>query len=735
MAENNLAAAVATFTEEARELIEQMEDILLRAEEGECGEEDMAALFRCAHTIKGSGGLFGLDEVVRFTHVVENVLDRLRKGAIQFSSELITLLLESQDQIATLVAASLGDGIPDEAKARSDALIARLQAWTDAGGNSATAPPPAGKVAVTEAEVEAVAASGGKTHGSEHWHISLRFSRKVFCDGMDPLGFVHYLTKLGTLSHLETITEALPDLDGADPESCYLGFEIALRSDTTKQEIEAVFEFLDNNVTLRILPPHSKADEYIQLIQQMSEEGDSRLGEILVACGTLTQKELEEALLLQHQRADQTRIGEILVENRSVEPVVVEEAVAKQRRHIEKRAAEVKSIKVPSDRLDALINRVGELVIAGSGTFAQATRANRPELLESASLLLSLVEDIRDMTLALRMVPIGEVFSRFPRVVRDVSKELGKKIELTITGAESELDKSMIERLGDPLMHLLRNSMDHGIEPAEQRLLAGKPETATVSLNAYHESGTIIVEVSDDGRGLDAARILAKAREKGLVADGTGLSEQDIFRLILAPGFSTAEQVTNLSGRGVGMDVVRANVEAMRGTLDIQSALGQGTTIRLCLPLTLAIIDGFHVGVGNGNFIVPLDLVVECVELPAGTENVDYMELRDEAMPFIRLRQLFGEAGAAQARQRVVVVRFAGRRLGLVVDRIFGKCQTVIKPLGPLFEEVPCVSGSTILGGGEVALIIDVAQLAQDVASRANRRPARIGAGDTAMTN
>ena len=351
-------------------------------------------------------------------------------------------------------------------------------------------------------------------------------------------------------------------------------------------------------------------------------------------------------------------------------------------------------------------------MIAGAGNYAQASRIKESKMLESASLMITLVERIRDMTLGLRMVPIGEVFSRFPRVVRDVSKELGKQIELTIFGADAELDKSMVEKIGDPLMHLIRNSMDHGIETIEERIAAGKPEQGTVSLNAYHESGAIIVEVSDDGKGLNPERILRKAIENGLITEEEQLSEDEIFRLILVPGFSTAEKITQLSGRGVGMDVVKSSIESMRGTIDIQSTIGQGTTIRLCLPLTLAIIDGFHVGVGESHFIVPLDTVIECVDLPIGTYTGDYIEQRDKALPLIRLSKLLkGGRQAVGLRQRVVIIRFGARRAGLVVDRIHGKCQTVIKPLGPLFKKVHCVSGSTILGDGEVALILDVAEL------------------------
>lgn len=717
----NIAKALGTFEEEARELIAEMEAILLRAESEIADGDDLAALFRCAHTIKGSGGLFGLDEVVRFTHVVENVLDRLRKGTIRFSTELISLLLESQDQIAALVDAALNKAGTEELNLRSDSLIVRLREWAEPQDKGQVASSPS-----VEATGDIVFPSAGGQIGADHWHLSLRFGPSVLRDGMDPLTFISYLSNYGEIRHVETVTEQLPQLDQADAEICYLGFEVALHSQASKKDLEGVFEFVTDNSTIRIFPPHTRTDEFIQLIES-SPAGEGLLGEILVACGTLTQKELDQALLSQKDQ-DNKRLGDILVESKAVEPAVVEAAANKQRRHEEKKANEAKSIKVPSERMDALIDHIGELVIAGAGMAAKACGINSSELHEAASHLLSLVEGVRDMTLRLRMVPIGEVFSRFPRVVRDVSRELGKDIDLEITGADAELDKSMVEKLGDPLMHLIRNSMDHGIESREDRLVAGKPEHGIVRLNAYHESGTIVVEVSDDGKGLNPAKILAKAQENGLVPVGATLSEQDIFRLILEPGFSTAEKVTNLSGRGVGMDVVRSNVESMRGTLDIQSREGLGTTMRICLPLTLAIIDGFHVGVGHSHFIVPLDMVVECVEFPPELATAEYMELRDEAVPFVVLRRLFEETGPAQLRPRVVVVRFGGRRIGLVVDRIFGKCQTVIKPLGPLFEEVPCVSGSTILGSGDVALIIDVAQLAYDVVNRQieqTRRPTR----------
>lgn len=705
--------ALNTFFDESRDLLADMETILLYAESAALEGDEMNALFRCAHTIKGSAGMFGLEPVVRFTHEVETVLDLLRHGEIGFSSELVGLLLESRDHIARLVAA-VTSGEAQDAAAEA-ALLARLRA---ASGASMPAPAsaPAALPAVRAEPVGEVEASGGGPIGNDCWHISLRFEREVMKYGLDPLSMIQYLTNLGEITHIETLADRLPEFAVLDPEDCFLGFEIALKSDASKADIESVFEFVLDQARVAILPPHSRIDDFVALIDGLGED-KTRLGELLVACGSITESELERALVAQRSDEAQPKLGEVLVEQGAVQPAVVDAALAQQKKTEDKRAADAKSVKVPADRLDALIDQVGELVIAGAATQLQAKKAFNRELQETASNLLRLVEDVRDTALRLRMTPIGEVFSRFPRVVRDVAKELGKEIDLQISGADAELDKSMIEKIGDPLMHLVRNAIDHGIESPERRAAAGKPTRGTVSLNAFHESGSIVIEVADDGGGLDSERILRKAVEKGMVAADANPAPADIYRLILEPGFSTAEQVTNLSGRGVGMDVVRSNVEALRGTLDIDSVPGQGTTMRICLPLTLAIIDGFQVGVGHSVFILPLDSVVECIELPVDSDGADYLNLRGEVLPFLRLRQLFAVPGTAPARQNIVVVRFAGRKAGIAVDRLYGECQTVIKPLGRLFAGLGGISGSTILGSGEVALILDVAQLVHGAAA------------------
>lgn len=703
----DMSQALTTFFDESRELLTEMERILLCAEHEDFNSDQMNALFRCAHTIKGSAGMFGLEAIVRFTHEVETVLDRLRHGDFSLSPELIGLLLESRDHMANLLdSVTSGDAV--DAPTESS-IILRMQAFGNNGSVQQEAKI-SGLALSSEPEPSTSQATEEDTSDHHYWHISLRFETEILRYGFDPLSMINFLKTLGDIVHIETVSSGVPEFPALDPEQCFLGFEISFESNATKSEIANVFEFVSSMARIAILPPHSKTSEFIALIESL-EEDKTKIGELLVACGTITPEELSQALSQQSALGESRKVGEVLVAQRVVSPVVVDAALTKQKKLDEARANQAKSVKVPADRLDALIDQVGELVIAGAATQIHARRARNRELQEVASNLLRLVEDVRDTALRLRMTPIGEVFSRFPRVVRDVAKELGKDIELKISGAEAELDKSMIEKIGDPLMHLVRNSMDHGIESPELRAAAGKPARGTVSLNAYHESGSIVIEVADDGGGLNAERILSKAVEKGLVSADANLTPADIYRLILEPGFSTAEQITNLSGRGVGMDVVRSSVEALRGTLDIDSSLGAGTTIRICLPLTLAIIDGFQVGVGSSTFILPLDSVVECIELPTDADLTDYLNLRGEVLPFLRLRRRFTVEGKAPSRQNIVVVRFSGRKAGIVVDRLFGECQTVIKPLGQLFAGISGISGSTILGTGEVALILDVAQL------------------------
>ncbi|MFA7388108.1 MAG: chemotaxis protein CheA [Thiohalobacteraceae bacterium] len=709
----DLDPALRTYIAESRELLEEMEDILLRVDQEDDKQESLNAIFRAAHTIKGSAGLFGLDHIVAFTHGVESLLDKLREGAMPVTADLIALLLACRDHISDLVEPlESGMGGPgDGLMAKGEDLTTRLHAL-GVGARSALAERP-GVPSVTCADDEVVERMAGQVSG-DNWHISLRFGPQSLRDGMDPLSFLRYLTTLGEIVSVRTLDDGLPPAADMDPETCYLGFEIAFKSDADKQTIEAVFDFVREDSQIRILAPRSRIGDYIELIKALPEE-DLRLGDILVSCGSLTRAELDDALRMQSDMRAQSMdrpLGNIVVEQRMTEQPVLDAAIEKQTQVREGQTRETQSVRVDAEKLDRLINLVGELVIAGAGTALNAQASGDTVMVESVSTLTRLVEEVRDSALRLRMVQIGATFNRFQRVVRDVSAELGKEIDLVITGAETDLDKTVVEKIGDPLMHLVRNSIDHGIESPEARLAQGKPATGVLRLNAYHDSGSIVIEVADDGAGLNRERILRKAIEKGLVQEEQHLEDQDVYNLIFEPGFSTADAVTNLSGRGVGMDVVKRNIAALRGTVELESHPGRGTSFRVRMPLTLAIIDGFLVGVETSSFVVPLDMVLECVELNAASRDLsadrDYLNLRGEVLPFIRLRTLFGAEGAPPRRENVVVVQYGGNKAGLVVDRLMGEFQTVIKPLGRIFNQVRGVGGSTILGNGEVALILDV---------------------------
>lgn len=716
----------SVFIQETREQLADMESGLLRLEQNPDDHDNINAIFRAAHTIKGGSGVIECHFIEAFTHRVENLLDALRNGDRQVTPALATLLLECCDQIGRLVDVLAAESPePDaETQARGDALTDRLK---DFLGNGAV-PTDAGPSGVTVHDATvAVEASGGGIVITDSWHVSVRFGRNVLRGGMDPVSFIRYLGSLGEILGIETIADAIPPAAEMDPESCYIGFEVQLQTRASKADIERVFDFVREDCDLRILPPNSKISEYIRHIQELPED-TMRLGEILVRCGALTQAELDQGLGQQQSReaelgeAAPQPIGEILVDSRVVQKEIVDAAAAKQALVSDKKAKEARLVRVQADKLDQLIDLVGELVIAGASANLLAQRSKQGDLVEATSVLSRLVENIRDSALQLRMVQIGDTFNRFNRVVRDVSKELGKEIELVISGAETELDKTVVEKIGDPLMHLVRNSLDHGIEPAALRLERGKPACGRVALNAYHDSGCIVIEVSDDGGGLNREKILAKAQERGLVPPGQTLTDSEIANLIFEPGFSTVEKVSNLSGRGVGMDVVRRNIQALRGTVDIDSVEGEGSTFTIRLPLTLAIIDGFLVGVDKAAYVIPLDTVVECIELKSQVSDRNFLNLRGEALPFIRLRELFEIGGGGSGRESIVVVQFAGQKAGIVVDQLMGEFQTVIKPLGAMFKHLRGIGGSTILGSGEVALILDVAALVQSVTQAEERK-------------
>lgn len=714
----DLDPARQTFIAESHDLLADMEGALLQLETAPADAEAINAVFRAAHTIKGSAGVFDFTAIVEFTHVTENVLDEIRAGSVKIDADLIAVLLSCRDHIGQLVdhIARDNETISDALGTAGDELERALQTYL--------APSSVSQLPQTTAQREDISSMGNSVIAADTWHISLRFGRNVLRNGMDPLSFIRYLKTLGEIVSITTLADAMPPAAEMDPESCYLGIEIDFRGAIDKETIDGVFEFVRDDCAIGILPPGSKILDYIQLIAELPED-TTQLGDLLVGSGVLTKRELEEGLALQQQLDAQAdtlpslehtqKLGAILVGQGVVQSELVDAALNKQQAIKSHQALESNSVRVRAEKLDELITLVGELVISGAGARLIAERYGNTDLNEAHSIIGRLVEEIRDAALRLRMVPIGISFNRFNRVVRDLGRELGKDIELIISGADTELDKAMVEKISDPLMHLVRNAIDHGMESPAQRSEAGKPVRGRLQLNAYHDSGSIVIEVADDGRGLNRKKILERAVKLGLVDANQSLSDQEILNLVMEPGFSTAEEITNVSGRGMGMDVVKRNVESLHGSVSIDSVDGEGTTIAIRMPLTLAIIDGFVVGVGNSSYVIPLDMVVECLELSERDRDTmrlqNHLNLRGEALSLLRLRGVFEVEQEHSKRENVVVVSFAGRRAGIVVDRLLGEFQTVIKPLGKIFTKLQGISGSTILGTGEVALILDVQAL------------------------
>ncbi|WP_143051956.1 chemotaxis protein CheA [Allopseudospirillum japonicum] len=585
--------------------------------------------------------------------------------------------------------------LSDEVKAQGQAILARLQ---PTGNHLASKSP----TQTTEAVTAAPQLTPAEPQAAL-WLLVLDFKADAFRNGMDPLSFIRYLSTLGEIQYLLVDEQAWPPAEAFDSESCYLKFYLGLYACTQVSVLEEVFEFAEDDCTLDIIPPYTDEAVYAQVLQHANPDLQAQLTELVTQASALPEAVITQTVLEENQETTpkpQTPITPASPPTKTSSPP--------------KNTRENVSIRVDAQRLGYLINLVGELVIASAATKLMVRQHGINEADEAVATMESLVEEIRDHALQLRMVQIGDTFARFRRVVRDVSKELGKQIDLQISGGDTELDKTVVEKINDPLTHLIRNALDHGIEAPEIRRAAGKPEHGCVSLNAFHDSGHIVIQISDDGRGLDTQKIRAKAERLGLVSTDQHLSHQETLRLIFEAGLSTKEEATNLSGRGVGMDVVKRNIESLRGSVDLESEVGKGTKVSIHLPLTLAIIDGFMVGAGEEAYVLPLANVAECVELHQTSWHVQdrhYVNLRGEVLPYLSLRDFLQKETDRQQQQRresLVVVRFGRKRAGLIVDALYGELQTVIKPIGKIFQKVHAISGATILGNGEIALILDV---------------------------
>ncbi len=721
----------AAFREEAYELLSQLEDTLLELESQPKNGELINAAFRAIHTVKGSSAMFGFETISHFTHEIESALDQCRNGTLPITKDFIGLTLKARDHLKNLL--EYDEPPPPELVAFGETLLVRYREFLSGGHGihphaSASSPAGSGSPSTAKQGAIEVSPSGGPTGAGgarasdtfakggdlSTWRIFFKPKADIFTDGTKVLNLVEELASLGeaaTYAHAESI----PLLEDLAAESCFCAWDIILTTAKSENDIKDVFIFVEDHAEIRI----ERISE-----EGMDEEGRAkRLGEILIERGLVTRADLRAAL------GSQKKLGQVLVESKILSKPEVDSALVEQE-HLkkvqDKTEAAAGSIRVASDKLDALVDLVGELVTLQARLSQTSLELKDVSLASISEQFERLIAQLRDNTMSIRMLPIGSTFNKFRRVVRDLSIELGKEAELVTEGAETELDKTVIEKLGDPLVHIIRNSLDHGIERPDEREKAGKPRKGIITLSARHSGAYVLIQVSDDGKGLDRDAIYAKGLERGLIVPGQEMTDNELFLLIFAPGFSTAKAVTTVSGRGVGMDVVKREIDSLGGIVSLSTELGKGLAVTLKIPLTLAIIDGLLVRIVDEYYVVPLSSVDGCIEIHA-SELRDLGErriisYRDELVPFISLRSVFQAGGDEPEIEQIVITNSQDMRVGFVVDQVVGDYQTVIKPLGRMFRDVEGLSGATILGDGTVALILDVNRLAATVQREAGRR-------------
>jgi len=711
------------YREEAYELLAELEITLLELEENPDDDDLIDQVFRAMHTIKGSSAMFGFDAIAAFTHEVETVLDLVRSGQLAVTKELVNLALKSRDQIKSMLDS------PDVDLSKNENIIKQLK------GLSSDIKIPSAEadefipevVSDIEEDVSDIEISKNplsepdidldqmksetpkittETASTITYRIRFTPNPKLIIYGTNPFQLILDIQELGDTT-IVAQTNKIPDLFEIAPDHCYIHWDIILTTDQGIEAIRDIFIFIEDNCDLNI--------------ETIDEDGEiefgsdyKKLGQILIERKDISSDLLKQTL--QKQR----RLGEILVESHVADQGQVESALAEQN-HIrtvrEKRAqnTSTSSIRVDADKLDTLVDLVGELVTVQATLSQKAFSSEDTELIGIAEQVERLTADLRDNTMSIRMLPISTTFSTFKRLVRDLSNELGKEVSMSTEGGKTELDKKVIERLNDPMVHIIRNCIDHGIESPDVRENARKSRVGTISLVAVHSGANVLIKISDDGAGIDPQKVRTIALEKGIITPDTELSETETYNLLFAPGFSTAKTVSDISGRGVGMDVVKSSIEALRGTIEIESEIGVGTTITLKLPLTLAIIDGLLVEVGKEFYVLPLSAVEECVELTQADRNKskgrNIAWVRDEIIPYIPLRSLFQIQSPPPSIEQVVIVEIDNALIGFVVDSIIGEHQTVIKSLGRVYRGAKEFSGATILADGSVALILDVHRL------------------------
>ena len=679
-----------TFLEEARDILVELEAALLELNENRGDPELVGRAFRALHTIKGSGAMFGFDRLAAFTHNLENAFDEVRNGKLQVGEELINLSLGAIDQIKAMLDEASGGAAADRAAA--EAILAKVARLTAAGRKEEEKERGGGVAVSAEAPASPAAASSPE----RQWRLHFAPAADLMRTGANPLLILRELAQMGRLQ-VKASLAALPPLAELDPERCYMAWDGVLVTSAPQETISDVFIFVMDSCELLIEPMIKPAEGAAQADPAAEPKAD--------------------------EPSPQQR-GPARIPGAEAKLAAAEGGAAEKPKYPPwgRRATDTpdnaSSIRVPAAKLDEFVNLIGELVTVQARLGQIATANSDTEVAAVSEEIERLTTSLRESSINIRMLPLRGTFERFRRLVHDLCRDLHKEVDLTIEGAETELDKSVIDKLGDPLMHLIRNSMDHGIETAEHRAAAGKRPVASIRLSARYSGASVLISVIDDGAGINTQAVRNRAVEKGLISAEAQLSESEIYSLIFAPGFSTAQKITDVSGRGVGMDVVKRSVEALRGNIDVASKAGEGTAITLRLPLTLAIIDGLLVRVGAAYFVLPLASSLECIELSrADIEKANgkhVADVRGELIPYIRIREHFAIQGEMPEREQIMITETEDGRYGLVVDQVLGDHQTVIKNLGRVFRQVQEISGATILGDGSVALIIDPHRLIRD---------------------
>lgn len=672
------------FFEEAFDLIQELEKSLLILEEDPSDSSHIEQVFRAMHTIKGNSAMFGFSHIDRFTHNLETVYDHVRQGKIEVSSSLLTVTLSAVDHLKVLL--NEGDSVSEETLLESKQITDRVNAFISS--------PEAGTA--TSASSSLAAELGGKDEErtSSTYFISFKPHADIFKTGTNPLYLIDELCSLGK-SIVYADTSNIPTLQELQADACYTAWSIFLSTEEDENSIRDVFIFVEDDCDLEIVPLAA----YDLLGTSLFTD---KTAAIYGAGSGFNAEDLSDFVETLHQ-------------NKSTQS----EKVAAKRVAVAKDAA-ISSIRVSSDKVDGLMNLVSELVTVQARLSLFAENNLLPELTVISEEMDKISRRLRDTAFSICLIPLDSMLTRFHRLIRDVSTELGKDVAFITEGTDTELDKTMIESLADPIMHILRNSLDHGIESAQDRLAKGKPAQGTIKLKAFYSGTNVHIQISDDGGGIDTERVRAKAVQAGIISPDATLSTQELLELIFLPGFSTAAEVTDLSGRGVGMDVVKRKITEIRGEVEIESAQGKGTTLTIKLPLTLSIIDGLLVQIADTYFVVPLS-VVDTIFAANHGELKEYnslVVLAGKQIPYVYLRTIFDYPVNGNEQEQVVVINYNDSSVGLVVDRVVGEYQAVLKPLGKTFKNLDIVSGASILGDGTIALVLDTAKIIRQVATR-----------------